>query len=413
MRSGAMPVARLRVLGGPNAGHEFNIERDGSYVLGRGLEVDFQVPDPMASRRHALLTIRGATAVIEDLGSTNGTMVNGVAVKRQELNSGDRITIGSTDLEFVRVLSAPSAPKAVAVPKKQEPTKPVGRAEEGRIIGGFKILERLGGGSMGTVYKALQLSMNRIVAFKVLKITTDDPERSVREFKREAQVGAQLDHPNIVTFYDAGYDKGVYYIAMEFIEGVPVDKILEERGAMDVKQALDIIIQITSAVSYMFSRGIIHRDIKPSNIMVTPTGIAKLTDFGLAKCYQRAGMTGFTRVGEGKGTLEYMPPEQITNALYCDQRADIYSLGATLYDMLTGQPPFTGGSLRQMLDAIENKYPTPIRRLNPRVPDYVEKIVAKCMRKKPKERYQFPDELLRALKSAWLKYTGKPYSRFG
>jgi len=408
-----MPIARLRIMGGPSAGQEFNIERDGSYVMGRAVDVDFQIPDAMASRRHAVLTIKGNSAVIEDLGSTNGTLVNGKQIKRCELKSGDRITIGATEVEFVRVLSAPAVKKPPVPKKEEEPTKPVRRAESGHVIGGFKILERLGGGGMGTVYKALQLSMNRIVAFKVLKITTDDPERSIREFKREAQVGAQLQHPNIVTFYDAGYDKGVYYIAMEFIQGVPVDKILEEQGAMDVKQALDIAIQITDAVCYMFARGIIHRDIKPSNIMVTPTGIAKLTDFGLAKCYQRAGMTGFTRVGEGKGTLEYMPPEQITNALYCDQRADIYALGATLYDMLTGQPPFSGGSLRELIDSIERKYPPPMKKLNPRVPDYLEKIVAKTMRKKPQERYQFPDELLRALKSAWKTLTGQEYSRFG
>ncbi|RKY13099.1 MAG: hypothetical protein DRP82_05915 [Planctomycetota bacterium] len=408
-----MPIARLRIIGGVNAGLEFNIEKDGSYILGRADEADFQVRDMMASRRHAVLTIKGDLAVVEDLGSTNGTMVNGKPIKRQELRSGDRITIGSTDIEFIRVLTAPKAPpKPSAAQSHKEPTKPMGRTDVGRVIAGFKILERLGGGGMGTVYKALQLSMNRIVAFKVLKVTTDDPERSIREFKREAQVGAQLQHPNIVTFYDAGYDKGVYFIAMEFIQGVPVDKILEEQGAMDVKQALDVIIQVTDAVCYMFGRGIIHRDIKPSNIMVTPTGIAKLTDFGLAKCYQRAGMTGFTRVGEGKGTLEYMPPEQITNALYCDQRADIYAIGATLYDMLTGYPPFSG-SLRELIDAIERKYPVPIKHRNPAVPDYVSRIVEKCMRKKPEERYQFPDELLRDLKGAWQRLTGEPYSRFG
>jgi len=398
-----MPIARLRVMGGAEAGRQFNIEQDGMFVIGRSAEADLQISDPMASRRHCAITLRGSKAYLEDLDSTNGTILNGRPASKESLNSGDVITIGATDIEFMRVISAPSVRKGgpPAAGKQEDATAPIRTAGKGKVIGGYKILERLGVGGMGTVYKALQMSMNRVVAFKVLNITSQDTERAIKEFLREAQTGAALNHPNIVTFYDQGRDKGLYYIAMELIEGVPLDKILEERGPMDVGLALDIIIQVTDALCFMFSKGIIHRDLKPSNIMLTPQRIAKLTDFGLAKSFVQAGLTGYTRVGEGKGTLEYMPPEQIDNALYCDQRADIYSLGATLYDMLTGRPPFMGESMRELLDQIERKYPPPLKRFNPNVPDYVSAIVEKCMRKKPEERYQFPDELLKALKSAF------------
>ncbi|MCX7702821.1 MAG: serine/threonine-protein kinase [Planctomycetota bacterium] len=391
-------IAKLRVTEGADRGKEFNLLKDGRYSIGRSLEADFQIADMMASRVHAVVTVAKGKAVIEDLKSTNGTLLNGKPIQSAPLHSGDVITIGSTSMEFLMVMTAPSA--AVPPKKEEDPTKPVTVAESGRVIGGYKIIERLGVGGMGTVYKAIQVSMGRVVAFKVLNITSYDTDRAIKEFLREARTGASLNHPNIVTFYDCGCDKGVYYIAMEFIEGVPLDKILEEKGAFDVSLALEIAIQVTDALSYMYSKGIIHRDVKPSNIMLTRQRVAKLTDFGLAKQFVRSGLTGYTKMGEGKGTLEYMPPEQISDALHCDQRADIYAIGATLYDMLTGKPPFSGESIRHLIESVERRHPTPIRKLNPNVPDYVCFIVEKCMRKRPEERYQYPDELLRDLRSA-------------
>lgn len=392
-----MSVAKLRIVEGADRGKEFNLPKDGKYIIGRSMQADLQIFDVMASRQHAAVIVERGRALLEDLGSTNGTLLNGKEAKKLPLHSGDIITIGSTNIEFLWVTKAP---KVAPVPPKEEPTKPVTSAQAGRVIGGYKVMERIGVGGMGTVYKAVQVSMGRTVAFKVLNITSCDTDRAIKEFLREARTGASLNHPNIVTFYDCGRDKGIYYIAMEYIEGVPLDNILEEKGAFDVTLALDIAIQVTDALAYMYSKGIIHRDIKPSNIMLTRQKIVKLTDFGLAKKFIRAGLTGYTKVGEGKGTLEYMPPEQISDALHCDQRADIYSVGATLYDMLTGRPPFSDKSMRRLIESVESKYPTPIKKLNPKVPDFVCKIVEKCMRKKPEERYQHPSELLRALREA-------------
>jgi serine/threonine-protein kinase len=402
-----MSLAKLRIAEGADSGKEFDIQKEGRYIIGRSLQADFQIADMMASRQHAAVTVMKGKAVLEDLESMNGTLLNGKNVEPKKplpIHSGDIITIGSTNIEFLLVVSAPVVPP----PKKDEdPTKPVTTSESGRVIGGYKILERLGVGGMGTVYKAIQVSMGRTVAFKVLNITSYDTDRAIKEFLREARTGASLNHPNIVTFYDCGCDKGIYYIAMEFIEGVGLDKILEEKGAFEVGLALEIAIQIVDALSYMFSKGIIHRDIKPSNIMLTRQKVAKLTDFGLAKQFVQSGLTGYTKMGEGKGTLEYMPPEQISDALHCDQRADIYAVGATLYDMLTGKPPFSGESVRQLIESVERRYPAPIRKLNPDVPDYVSNIVEKCMRKRPDERYKYPDELLRDLRAALKRWRGE------
>jgi len=390
-------VARLQITEGVDKGKVFNIPKEGKYIIGRSAQADLRIADMLASRQHAAVIVERGKAMLEDLGSTNGTLLNGKKAKKVSLHSGDIVTIGSTSIEFLWLTRAPG----VAPPsQKEDSTKPVTSPQTGRVIGGYKVIDRIGVGGMGTVYKAIQVSMGRTVAFKVLNITSYDTDRAIKEFLREARTGASLNHPNIVTFYDCGCDKGIYYIAMEFIEGVPLDTILEEKGAFDVPLALDIAIQVTDALAYMFSKGIIHRDIKPSNIMLTRQRVAKLTDFGLAKKFVRAGLTGYTRVGEGKGTLEYMPPEQISDALHCDQRADIYSVGATLYDMLTGRPPFSGESMRKLIESLEKKYPTPIKKLNPRVPDFVCSIVEKCMRKKSEERYQFPSELLHELRKA-------------
>ena len=205
-------------------------------------------------------------------------------------------------------------------------------------------------------------------------------------------VHAKLVHPSIAAVYDAGENKGVYFIAMEYIDGRELTKFIDQYGKLDVGYSLRITIQIANALTHAFEKGIVHRDIKPDNIMVTPQAQAKLVDFGLAKSFTSAGQSGLTAPGEGMGTLAYMPPEQLDNALSADQRSDIYSLGASLYHMLSGKRPFEEKTTRSFILKILNQMPPPVRMLNPAVPQEIQVILEKAMAKAPDDRYQKPQE---------------------
>jgi eukaryotic-like serine/threonine-protein kinase len=269
------------------------------------------------------------------------------------------------------------------------------------MVDGYVIEKKLGQGAFGAVFKALALKdNNKIIALKTIRPQLVSSERDVQRFFRESDTGRQLVHPNITQIFDAGESKGVYFIAMEYIDGREVSKLIEEYGRLDVGYSMRVIIQIANALQHAFERGIVHRDIKPDNIMVNTQGVAKLVDFGLAKSFTQAGQSGLTAPGEGMGTLAYMPPEQLDNALNADQRSDIYSLGATLYHMLSGSRPFNEKTTRSFIMKILNSMPAPIRSLNPAVPQALEDIITRAMGKKPEDRYQTPKEMeaeLRAL----------------
>ncbi|MBI3724032.1 serine/threonine protein kinase [bacterium] len=179
---------------------------------------------------------------------------------------------------------------------------------------------------------------------------------------------------------------------MEYIDGPIVTKLIEQYGKLDVGYALRVTIQIANALGHAFEKGIVHRDIKPDNILVTQQAVAKLVDFGLAKSFAQSGQSGLTAPGEGMGTLAYMPPEQLDNAVAADQRADIYSLGASLYHMLTGKRPFEERTTRSFVMKILNEMPPAVRTLNPAIPQEVQTIIERSMAKAADDRYQTPKE---------------------
>jgi predicted Ser/Thr protein kinase len=271
------------------------------------------------------------------------------------------------------------------------------------MVDGYQIQKKLGQGAFGAVFKALQLKDQKIVALKTIKPQLVSSERDVQRFFREAETGGKLVHPSITAVYNAGESKGTHFIAMEYIDGREVSKLIEEYGRLDVGYAMRVTIQISSALQHAYEKGIVHRDIKPENIMVSKDGVAKLVDFGLAKSFTQAGQSGLTAPGEGMGTLAYMPPEQLDNALNADQRSDIYSLGATLYHMLTGQRPFNEKTTRSFIMKILNAMPAPIRTLNPQVPQELEDIISRAMAKKPEDRYQKAGDMEADLRNLFQK----------
>ncbi len=260
-------------------------------------------------------------------------------------------------------------------------------------IPGYAILEKLGQGAMGTVFKARQLSMDRLVAIKVLlPRLCKDPE-FLEHFRREAHLAARLSHNNIVQAIDVGSAGKLHYFVMELVEGRTIKQELESGKQYEEREAVEIIVQIAQAVQHASRRGLIHRDIKPANIVITKEGIAKLADLGLAR--ETADVKLARREqGIAIGTPYYMAPEQIESRLDVDARADLYSLGATLYHMVTGQPPFPHKAIDAVLEAHLKEPLTPPDHLNTALSSGFGEVVEIMLAKDCKDRYRTPDDLI-------------------
>ncbi|HID97534.1 MAG TPA: serine/threonine protein kinase [Thermodesulfobacteriaceae bacterium] len=264
----------------------------------------------------------------------------------------------------------------------------------GSVIGGFKLERELGRGGMGVVYKAHELSLNRKVALKILSERLSSDEDFVRRFKREARVVAALNHPNIVQILSYGEEKGLYYFAMEYVSGTDLGQILEEKGKIPLDGALSITAQVADALGEAAARGVVHRDLKPSNIMIDSMGRTKVTDFGIASF--KDADARLTRTGMFLGTPEFSSPEQVAGEPL-DVRSDIYSLGAVLYKMLSGELPVTGKSPVAVVARVMTEPVRPIRQVNPSVPDPVCDLIEKMMARDINERFQSPGEVLTAI----------------
>ena len=262
---------------------------------------------------------------------------------------------------------------------------------EGQTVSHYRVLEKLGGGGMGVVYKALDTHLDRHVAFKFLppELTRDDDARE--RFVREAKAASALDHPNICTVYDIdSTPDGQLFIAMAYYEGQTIKRHLEQ-GLLPVDEALDIAIQIAKGLVRAHAAGIVHRDIKPANLIVTTDGLVKIVDFGIAKLL---GQTGPTQTGTTLGTVAYMAPEQI-NGEDADQQTDLWSLGAVLYEMLTGRAPFQGDRPVVVMNAIVQQGLTPPSEVRPEIRGDVERVVTRALEKTREARYGSARELLR------------------
>jgi tetratricopeptide (TPR) repeat protein/tRNA A-37 threonylcarbamoyl transferase component Bud32 len=263
----------------------------------------------------------------------------------------------------------------------------------GKTISHYKILEKLGEGGMGEVFKAQDLDLDRTVALKFLKHPSLSDEAERKRFQREAQAAAALDHPNICTIYEIGQTDGATFIAMAYLGGFSLQERIRS-GPLDLKQAVDIAIQIADGLDAAHNKGIVHRDVKSANVVGTESGQAKITDFGLAL---REGQSRMTRPGYTVGTSVYMSPEQCRGD-EVDRRTDIWSLGVVLYEMVTGCLPFDADHDSAVVYAILNEDPEPITARRSRVPLELERVVDKLLSKDPAERYQHADEVAADLK---------------
>src|SRR2546430_14719044 len=268
-------------------------------------------------------------------------------------------------------------------------------------LGDYELLEEIGRGAQGVVFRARQKSLNRIVALKVISLGQWASRAHLKRFRREAEAAASLDHPCIVPIYEVDERDGSCYFSMKFVEGGQLDEVVE-RTPMSVRQAAELIAKVARTVHYAHDHGILHRDIKPGNILLDAKGEPHLTDFGLARLMETESTV--THTLDVIGTPSYMAPEQaVGNNAAVSSVTDVYGLGAVLYQLLTGQPPFAGGTTYETIKLVLDTEPRQPRLLNPKIDRDLSTICLKCLEKDPKRRYSSALALAQDLEH-WLKH---------
>ncbi|TFG37390.1 MAG: PEGA domain-containing protein [Desulfobacterales bacterium] len=271
--------------------------------------------------------------------------------------------------------------------------------------GRYEVVEELGKGSMGVVYKAHDPHIDRHVALKVLRQERMSSENYVRRFLKEAKAIGRLSHPGIVSVYDIGQDQGSIYIAMELLQGLSLQEVIRQKK-LNIEQIIDLISQVGEALDYLHRSGIIHRDIKPTNIIITPEGRAKITDFGIARIEDTSAHQQ-TQIGEILGTPEYMSPEQVEGKPV-DNRSDLYSLGVILYELMAGRRPFKGDHIVVLFHAIIQETPVEPAKINQAIPAELSRLVMKSISKSPADRFPSGAEMAARLKESLAKPDRQP-----
>ncbi len=370
---------------GQEKGFSFALGSHADVVVGRDPANQVIISDPAASRRHFRISSRDGIWLIADLCSRNATYVNEKRLEHEQaLAFGDRIQVGETVFSF---LAEDQADKG----------KAGGLA--GKDIAGYKILERVGRGGMGTVYKARQISLNRIVALKLLSSRYANDPSFVEKFVAEARAAAQLNHPNVVQVFDVGTVGGLHFFSMEFMEGGAVQDVLSqaENSRLHWTEALPMVMDAARGLVFAERHHIVHRDIKPDNLMLTVENKVKIGDLGLAAKSDEA--------GDGKifGTPHFIAPEQ-ARGKDVSHPADIYSLGASFYRMVAGRTPFNGETVKDILRTQINEPHTPLVQEIEDFPPDLSAILDKMMAKAVEDRYQSATELLEALEAFQIEH---------
>ncbi|MBQ1390649.1 MAG: Stk1 family PASTA domain-containing Ser/Thr kinase, partial [Firmicutes bacterium] len=273
--------------------------------------------------------------------------------------------------------------------------------KEGIVLGErYEIISRIGTGGMADVYKAQDHKLNRLVAVKVMKAEFREDLGFVAKFQKEAQAAAKLSHPNVVNVYDVGEDRGLYYIVMELVDGITLKSYISRKGKLSVKEATSIAIQVSLGLEEAHNGGIVHRDVKPQNIIISTDGKVKLSDFGIAKAINSNTITASVM-----GSVHYSSPEQVRGG-FSDAKSDIYSLGITMYEMVTGRVPFDGDSTVSIAIKHLQEEMIPPSRYTPDLPYSMEQIILKCTQKNSERRYHTIGDLIEDLKRSLMDPQG-------
>ncbi|RMG12339.1 MAG: FHA domain-containing protein [Planctomycetota bacterium] len=350
---------------GRSKGKSLRLKPNGAVVVGREGSNHLVVSDPQASRKHFRVEGTLGEFVLEDLGSSNGTFVNGQRVAgRVTLREGDKIALGETLVYFLQEAQGPEG-----APRRGELT--------GREVAGYRIGRLLGRGGMGTVYEAVQMSLERTVAFKTLAPELVKDPQLIERFIAEARAAGRLSHANLVAVFDVGREGDLHYYSMEYMAGGSVEDRLRAEGRLPFEETLPIVFDAARGLEYAQKHGLVHRDIKPDNLMIGADGVVKISDLGLA--------TFSTRPEQVSGSPHYIAPEQALGR-EIDHRADLYALGVTWYHLLCGETPFSGSSPAEIARKHVEAEPPPLAERAPDVPRDVVAVVERLMAKDPEAR---------------------------
>ncbi|MFO0845517.1 MAG: FHA domain-containing serine/threonine-protein kinase [Gemmataceae bacterium] len=429
----AVPALVLRVVAGPHAGRVFEFAGHDTFLVGRSSQAHFNLgrEDRHFSRIHFLVEANPPLIRLLDMGSHNGTFVNGVRVDSPvSLTEGDRVQAGHTVLRVGMPGCLGRAPTETARPRRavestalyERPIElggpcrlcnPTGadapacaacrELMEGRPqpVPGYQIVRELGRGAMGVVYLAVRDDDQRPVALKTVLPAVDAGPQEVARFLREARILCELDHPNIVAFHEMGEAGGLLYFAMEYVPGRDAARLVKDEGPLPTPRAVDIVCQLLRALDYAHAKKFVHRDIKPANLLLLwkdNVDHVRLADFGLARVYQASQLSGLTMTGAIGGTLAFMPPEQVTNYRESQPPVDQYAAAATLYHLLTHRLPHEGAAtVHEQLLKLLHDDPVPIQDRRPDLPDELAAAIHKALARDPRRRFADVKAFRRAL----------------
>jgi serine/threonine protein kinase len=412
----------LKVTAGPLAGRTFAYERHDTFLFGRSPDchAELAADDTTASRHHFLLEVNPPQARLRDLGSLNGTHVNGVkhggrgrqespeeAARRKlpevDLRDGDHIRVGATVFEVAIEGHRSTAPADVPGEAPLESVLSQRPHNTSADVPGYHVGRLIGRGGMGAVYLAKRAGDGATVALKVMLAQADVDEAAREAFQREIEITRSLRHPRIVSLLDHGSTESTFYFAMEYCAGGSVADLQRKHpGGIPLTLSVRIALEALEGLAFAHEQGFVHRDLKPENLLLADTAGAgaKVTDFGLAKSFQQAGLSGMTATGAVAGTLYFMPREQLTHFRVLKPVSDVWSMGATLYHMLTGAYPREFRPGEDPLPVILRGGVVPIRARDPRLPQGVAAVIDRAVVDAVTERYQTAGELRTALSRA-------------
>ncbi|MBI5242217.1 MAG: protein kinase [Elusimicrobia bacterium] len=390
---------------------EYAFDAPDVFIVGRSRECHCPIPDDAyLSLNHFLIEVAPPQCFLRDLGSRNGTYVNGVrcggrgqgespkqAAERAEriaLKDGDAIFAGNVEIHVS--ISSPAGPAHAPQPQGEKPLF---------TLPGYEIVRELGRGSMGVVYLARRTAYRRVVALKILSASESRLSAKQREiFQREVDATKVLQHPNIVAFYGSGCSGDDLFFAMEYCDGGSLSALLNRSGGrLGLEVAKPLMLQVLDGLEYAHSKGIVHRDIKPDNILLSGVGeslAAKISDFGLAKNFMLAGLSGISNPDSGGGTLAYMPKEQLLNFMYTKPVSDVFSVGAAFYAMLTGRFVYDFEALSDPFQAVLEGRVMPIAKRGALLPQGLMDVIDKAVSVEAQMRYPSAGEMKRALTEA-------------
>lgn len=408
----------LRLLRGEAPGEQYLLSEPGPVLVGRAPDCTIQLRDQRVSRQHCRLSFQQGHWSIEDLQSRSGTIVNGRNVHRADLRDGDTILLGDTRLQLrmhteaaAQARAAPEAGTAAgnAAGAAGDPDSAGAQGVAGKSEGGggsagspqlvgrrYEMGPLLHHGSTGDFYRARDIETGQTVCLKLLAGSVAAADAELQRFVRGVRTAAKLQHPNIVQLYRAGKSGSHWWLAMEYADGPSVRQLVERYGVGNMlapARVVAIARDVVAALEAAYERQVLHRNIKPDNILLTKAGVAKLSNFSLARGVVLTTLQRITGTGELVGDLAYMAPERTDPGGEVDCRSDIYALGGCLYLLLTGRPPFTGRGPVELIEHVRNDLPEPPTRYHLAVPRPLEALVLKCLAKSPAERYQTPMQL--------------------